>query len=84
MGNFLLENGGYGWPQGYLSNSPNSAHVNNYHIIKQIGLFILTSKLFIKYEFQDQIVNNIKLTQNLMCILKATKIHNPIIGFSKY
>ena len=39
----------------------------------KLQLFVVNLKLCIKYNFIDHIVNNIQLTQNLTCILKAQK-----------
>ena len=41
-------------------------------------------KLCIKYKLVGYIVNNIQLTQNLTCILRAYRICNLTIIFSKY
>ena len=41
-------------------------------------------KLFIKYEFIDQMVNYIWLAWKLACILRPYRTCNPTVGFSKY
>ena len=41
-------------------------------------------KLCIKYKFIDHIINNIRLTQNLTCVLKAYRTCNSTVKFSKY
>ena len=36
------------------------------------------------YKFVDHIINNIWLTQNLTCILRAQRTCNSMVRFSKY
>ena len=43
----------------------------------------LTLKLYIKHKLINQIINTIWLTQNLMCILKITKVYHPTLRFKK-
>ena len=41
-------------------------------------------KLFTKYKFIDHIINNILLTQNLTCVLRAQRTCNSMVRFSTY
>ena len=41
-------------------------------------------KLWIKYKLINHIVNNIRLTQNLTCILRTCWTCNLMVRFSKY
>ena len=41
-------------------------------------------KLCIKYKLIDHIINNIRLTHNLTCVLRVQKTYNSTVRFSKY
>ena len=41
-------------------------------------------KLCIKYKLINHIVNSIRLTQNLTCVLRAYRTCNLMVRFSKY
>ena len=52
--------------------------------INYLNLSFYSLKLCIKYELINYIVNNIQLTQNLTCVLRAERTCNPMIKSSKY
>ena len=41
-------------------------------------------KLYTKYKLINHIVNNLRLIQNLTCVLRAKRIYNSMFRFSKY
>ena len=52
--------------------------------INCLNLSFCSLKLCIKDEFEDQMVNYIRLALKLACILRTYRTYNPMVEISKY